>query len=273
MLLGKNHPGWFVLWIHVKIIPTYKNRIILSWNDYELWCVLLSQIWLRSKRGFIMRFQASISVVKIQGKVKAELSFWLRKTRLAQFSNPKLINSNPKVILHLLTNTIALCLFVCLYVYMCFFGKKVKILYRYPVKWSQQSFPGGLISTIWNAIKPFPPEGGKTCFLLSYLTVLSTLTEFHLSCCLFYFLKHLLEANGQGDNFYQGKRKIQQMTCLSKIRKQEEHVGIPSVMYFLSFKSLPFTQLSHTKAIKNNRHCNLALSKYRINLGLSPLLP
>lgn len=35
-----------------------------------------------------------------------------------------------------------------------------------------------------------------------------------------------------------------------KINEQEENVGIPSVMYFLSFKSLPFTQMSHIKTIK-----------------------
>lgn len=58
-----------------------------------------------------------------------------------------------------------------------------------------------------------------------------------------------------------------------KIREQEEHMGIPSAMHFLSLKNLPLTKLSHTKAIKNNRHCNLSPSKYQINLGLSPLLP
>lgn len=143
-------------------------------------------------------------------KMKAELVsfslfFWLRKTRLPQFCSPKLINSHPKVILHLLTNTIALYLFVCLYVlisYCCvffcicfwfllllgfvlFLAKNVK-----PSEVIMVFLPWWINSTIWNAIKPFPPEGGKPCFLLSYMTVLYTLTEFHLSCCLFYLLNH-----------------------------------------------------------------------------------
>lgn len=111
--------------------------------------------------------------------------------------------------------------------------------------------PWWVNSTIRNAIKPFPPESGNPCFVLSQMTILYTLTECHQSRCLFYLLKHLLEDNGQGDHFYQGKRKTQQILD-HKISEQEEHVVIPSVMYCLSFKSLPFTQLSHINTIKNN---------------------